>query len=490
MNFASLDFIVFFLIVISTVALLKYRKFQHVFLLLSSYFFFYFSSNYLIILLIFTTIWDFYFGHLIYRSKELQKKKIILLISLAGNLGLLGFFKYADFVITQFNFLGQQLDLGTQIPLLHLALPIAISFYTFHSITYTISIYRNQMKPAKSFIEYAIFVSFFPQLVAGPILRAKEFLPQLREKINKLNDNSIRKLITISSTNLKYGITLMAFGFLKKMFFADNIAPFVNDVFVNPLGAESFTVILGVIAFGFQIYGDFSGYSDIAIGAALIMGLKIPINFNKPYFANSPSDFWRRWHISLSTWLRDYFYISLGGNRKSQRRTYLNLMIVMFFGGLWHGASINFIIWGILHGTYLALHRLILNKMPRLGNNAYFKTTGGKILSILITQYLIFLTWIAFRVQNLEYLYYSMQKYVFLDFRYDQTLEMINTHKISIIVLCFFIILNYITFRKPNIRERISNASLPYWIVFLVLVILGILLLYDGNPEDFIYFKF
>jgi len=277
---------------------------------------------------------------------------------------------------------------------------------------------------------------------------------------------------------------------LKKMFFADNIAPLVDDIFANPIGAESFTIILGAIAFGIQIYGDFSGYSDIAIGAALVLGLKIPINFNKPYFASSPSDFWRRWHISLSSWLRDYFYIPLGGKRKSNERTYLNLMAVMFFGGLWHGASVNFIIWGMLHGAYLAIHKLILNRFPSLENNSFFRTKFGSLIAIFVTQYFIFLTWISFRVNDLEHISYSMQKYIILDFQVIETIEIINAHKISVFLLILFIALHYVTYKRQEIKEKISNLSYPYWILFLVSVILGILLLYDGNPEDFIYFKF
>ncbi|MGI0041886.1 MAG: MBOAT family O-acyltransferase, partial [Nitrosopumilaceae archaeon] len=212
MLFNTLDFVIFFIFVLGVIALVKHRKFHHLFLLLASYFFFYYTSNYLITLLIFTTLWDFYFGSLIYKSKTIRSKKLILIVSLAGNLGLLGFFKYADFAIMQINFLGQQFDLGTQIPLLHFALPIGISFYTFHSITYTVSIYRGQMEPAKSFTEYAIFVAFFPQLVAGPILRATEFLPQLREKIKDSAMVSSLRLIVLHNHNLKLGITIMAFG--------------------------------------------------------------------------------------------------------------------------------------------------------------------------------------------------------------------------------------------------------------------------------------
>lgn len=490
MLFNTIDFIIFFIVVLTTITAIKNRKFQHVFLLLASYFFFYYTSNYLIVLLIFTTIWDYYFGAMIYKAKEQKIKKIILIVSLAGNLGLLGFFKYADFAITQFNFLGNQLDLNTHIPMLNLVLPIAISFYTFHSITYTVGIYRGQLSPVKSFTEYAIFVAFFPQLVAGPILRAKEFLPQLREKMDNFKTRTRLRQILINETNLKIGITMMALGFLKKMFFADNMAPFVNEVFNNPVGLDSFTVILGTLAFGIQIYCDFSGYSDIALGAAFIMGFKIPINFNKPYFATSPTDFWRRWHISLSTWLRDYLYIPLGGNKKSKSRTYLNLFIVMFLGGLWHGASWNFVIWGLLHGGYLVIHRFLSNKLPILVENSFFKSKMGKITTIIITQYFVFLAWIPFRVSDTNYMFYSMEKYIFLDFQTGNIMNFIISHKLPIAFIILFIVLHLISYRTKNIHGKISQLKIHWWTCFLIITFLAIMLFYNGNPSDFVYFKF
>ena len=208
--------------------------------------------------------------------------------------------------------------------------------------------------------------------------------------------------ILLQSPNLKFGITLMALGLFKKMFFADHIAPFVDSVFNSPVGLESFKIMLGAIAFGIQIYADFSGYTDIAIGIAIILGFKIPINFNKPYFATSPSDFWKRWHISLSSWLRDYLYITLGGNKKSRYRTYTNLFTVMILGGLWHGAAFSFIIWGALHGLYLAIHKMIANKFPSLNNLKFFKTKTGKVLSIFVTQYFVFFAWIPFFIPDLK----------------------------------------------------------------------------------------
>ena len=489
MLFTTPEFIIFFVCVLAVISAIKFRRFQHLFIVGSSYFFFYFSNNYLITLLIFSTLLDFYVGKAIYAAKDKKRKKILLISSLAGNLGLLGFFKYADFAILQFNILGQELNLNPDIPFLNLAIPIGISFYTFQTITYTVDIYREKLKPSDSVWEFALFVSFFPQLVAGPILRASHFLPQLREKISNNNISTRLRTITIHDTALRFGITLMAMGFFKKMFFADNIAPMANEIFNIPYGLESFSVMLGAIAFGVQIYCDFSGYSDIAIGAATILGFHIPANFNKPYFAVSPADFWRRWHISLSTWLRDYLYIPLGGNKKGNSRTYVNLITVMFLGGLWHGASWNFVIWGLMHGAYLAVQKLITNKFPSLKNNGFLKTRTGKIISILATQYIIFMTWLAFRVQDIDALSYVLYKYVIWDFATNATLEILSHNKITMILIIVFFILNNISYKR-NIVKLLSEIKIVYWTGILFGVIILILLFYDLSPEEFIYFRF
>jgi len=488
--FNTIDFVVFLIFVLTTIVIIKNRKFQHLFLVFSSYFFFYFSSNYLIVLLIFSTLLDFYVGKAIWKTTNVVHKKLLLIASLSGNLGLLGFFKYADFAILQFNILGNNFNFNSEIPFLNLALPIGISFYTFQTISYTVDVYRGKLAPTNSLPEFALFVAFFPQLVAGPILRASQFLPQLREKIEKIDFGHLRRLITIENYNLKLGISMVALGFFKKMFLADNIAPLVNDVFSSPIGEESFTIILGAIGFGIQIYMDFSGYSDIAIGVALMLGFKIPINFNKPYFASSPSDFWRRWHISLSTWLRDYLYIPLGGSKKSQSRTYLNLAIVMFLGGLWHGASWNFVIWGLLHGAYLAIHRLIINKFPFLKHHPFFKSSIGKIVSIFVTQYFIFLAWIPFRVHDFEQMQYSITKYIMIDFSTSKTIEFISLHKLEVALIILFFILYLPLYKRTNMLEKVANLKLGYWILFLTSIMLAILFFYDGDPEDFIYFRF
>jgi len=492
--FNSIDFVIFFLIILIGIVIFKNRKYQHLLLLVGSYFFFYYTSNYLIVLLIFSTILDFYVGKYIGNSNNILTKKVLLIVSLVGNLGLLGFFKYVDFAILQFNILGNHFDLGSNIPLLELTLPIGISFYTFQTISYTVDIYRGDLKPSETFREFALYVAFFPQLVAGPIVRAKYFLPQLREKISS-SDNKFLKQILIKNQNLKLGITIMMLGFFKKMFFADNIAPFVDEIFVNPIGLDSLSIILGTIGFGIQIYADFSGYSDIAIGAALILGFKLPINFNKPYFATSPSDFWRRWHISLSSWLRDYLYIPLGGNKKSRSRIYFNLMTVMILGGLWHGASWNFIVWGLLHGIYLIIHKLISNKFPQIKNNYFFNTKFGKTISIFVTQYFIFLAWIPFRVNNVDHMLYAMEKYVLIDFQFTEFLSTISSNKFPIFLICLFIFLHYVSYRKTKqnkttFAEFISNLSLKYWILIFSIITTLILLFISGDPEAFIYFKF
>ena len=490
MLFNTIDFMIFFFVVIGLVAILKYRRFQHLYIIFASFFFIYYTDNYLVALLLYTILLHYYTGREIYKAGSKARKKIFLVIGIAGSLGLLGFFKYADFAIAQFNIFGNIVDLGSEIPLMNLALPIGISFYSFQSISYIIDIYRGSLTPSKTLREYALFVAFFPTLVAGPILRAKQFLPQLREKIEEVGTPGRLRQFVIHRSNLKFGLTLMALGFLKKMFFADNIGPLVDNIFSNPIGMESFSIMLGTIAFGVQIYCDFSGYSDIAIGAALILGFKIPKNFNKPYFATSPSDFWGRWHISLSTWLRDYLYIPLGGNRKSHNRTYVNLLTVMFLGGLWHGASWNFVVWGMLHGTYLAIHKILINKFPNLQHNEFFKSKVGKIISIVITQYFIFLAWIPFRVHDFDQMMYSVEKFVIFDMKITGIDEFLLEYKFPIFLMLAFIGLHYFSYRKSKLIESISNLNLKYWTVIITLFLILIVFFFNGNPIDFIYFKF
>ena len=486
MLFTTPEFILFFTLVITTIIVFKNRKFQHVLILIASYFFYYYSGTYFLSLLVASTLIDFWFGKLIYKSSS-TNRKIIFSISMAFNLGLLGFFKYVNFFVDQVN--SGLTSVGIQqIEFLEIALPVGISFYTFHSMGYLIDIYRKQITPSDSLLDYSIYVAFFPQLVAGPILRAKQFLPQLREKIN--NFHGIKQII-VTDSHLKLGITLMAIGFFKKMFFADNIAPLVEQVFQNPIGYDSFSIMFATLSFGIQIYGDFSGYSDIAIGAALILGFTIPKNFNKPFFATSPTDFWRRWHISLSTWVRDYLYLPMVfKRRKSLSYVFVSLLVTFFLLGLWHGAGWNFMIFGLLHGLYVGIDTILRSKYPSLANQGFFSTKIGKLSSILITQYLIFFAFIAFRVENFDHMMYAMTKFIFIDFQTNEFFSLILQNKVPVVLVFSFIILHIIVYFKKSYLEIISALKIRYWIVFLIFIIGSIFYLYDANPDDFIYFKF
>ena len=490
MLFNTIDFLVFFAFVITISVIIKNKNFSYVFLVAVSYFFFYFSNNFLISLLVFSTVLDFYIAKAIWSTDDKSKKKKLLLISIIGNLGLLGFFKYADFGISQFNDLFKLIGLN-DVPLLEIALPVGISFYTFQTLGYTIDVYRGQLSPAKSFKEFALFVAFFPQLVAGPILRASNFLPQIREKFSQLDAKNYLQQILIQRTNLKIGLTLMSFGFFKKMFFADNIAPFVDEIFLNPIGLDSFAIILGTIGFGIQLYCDFSGYSDIAIGAALILGFKVPQNFNFPFFATSPAEFWRRWHISLSTWVKDYVFLPMViNNKKSRLRIFFSLFTTLFLIGIWHGAGWNFVIFGIIHGLYVGIEASIRSMFPSLRNNSFLKSRLGKIISILTTQYLIFLSFLAFRVHDLEHLSYSIQKLIFIDLDVNEISGFILEHKLPLFLIVLFLIIHYISFRNPSMLNKISNLKPSYWIIFLTIIFTSIIFFYDANPRDFIYFRF
>ena len=489
MLFNTIEFVIFFISILSIFIIFKNRKFHHYFLLVAGFLFFYWSNNYLITLLIFSILLDFYVGKEIFKAKTITRKKLLLILSLVGNLGLLGFFKYSDFAIAQFNILGNYINLTDSIPFLNLALPIGISFYTFQTISYTVDIYRGQLKPSNSLREFAIFVSFFPQIVAGPILRAKDFLPQLNEKMEKLKISKLR-LITLEKTSFRIGVAMMALGFFKKMFFADNIAPMVNEIFAMPVGLESFTIIWGTIGFGIQVYGDFSGYSDIAIGAALILGFKIPANFNKPFFATSPSEFWRRWHISLSSWVKDYLFLPIIYRKIGSDFVLISGTVITFLIlGLWHGAGWNFILFGLIHGVYVAFETFIRRKNPSFANNRFFRTKQGRIISILFTQYLVFFAWISFRVEDIDLMLYSMQKFIIWDFQIENTIGFLKAHKFESGLICLFLILNFISFRVGNILQRVSSNNYSLFL-FLTIIMLCIFFFYDGNSEDFIYFKF
>ena len=358
-------------------------------LLLVASYYFYMSWNWKFAgLILGSTVLDYLVGAQIFNSPEKKTKKRWLLISMAGNLGCLGGFKYFNFFADSVNDLFGRFGLEMAMANWELILPVGISFYTFQTMSYTIDIYRGELEPTESFLDFAVFVAFFPQLVAGPIVRASEFLPQLKQ------EPKFRDRIALD------GISQILFGLFKKICIGDALAAaLVDPAFNNPEHFSGVTLLFAVYGYAMQIYCDFSGYSDVAIGAARVLGFNLPLNFNRPYLAASITEFWRRWHLSLSTWLRDYLYVPLGGNRKGRRRTYVNLMVTMFLGGLWHGAAWNFVIWGGFHGMFLAVERFISKRASGTTSGA----GGGKrLFKQVLTFHLVCLTWILFRANSAE----------------------------------------------------------------------------------------
>jgi len=343
MNFAQVEYILFLAMIVAITLRLPWPTARKVLLLVASYYFYAYWDVRFLGLLILSTLWDYVIGRLLSSIDLKPIRRVLLGASLLGNLGVLGFFKYYNFFIDSAqSLLGSW---GLQGGSLEIILPIGISFYTFQTLSYTIDVYRGTLAPCRRLLDFSLYVAFFPQLVAGPIVRASEFLPQL--------DRMLRP----RPMQFYSGLAQLLRGFVKKVLIADHLATLVDPVFATPEHFAWSTVVLAVLAYAGQIYGDFSGYSDIAIGSARLLGFELPENFQHPYLARSPAEFWHRWHITLSSWLRDYLYIPLGGSRAGRWRTYQNLMITMTLGGLWHGASWNFVFWGIWHGLLLCLTR-------------------------------------------------------------------------------------------------------------------------------------
>ncbi len=487
MLFTSLLFIVFFLVVLLALCLLADRAYQHLFLLIASYYFYWVTGHFLISLLIIATLVAYYCGNLLFKNQNPGHRKILLAGAAIVLLGILGYFKYYNFGLSAIN-TAYFLLFNTTNPLLYLdiLLPIGISFYTFHALSYLFDIYRGKLEPARSFREFALYMAFFPQLVAGPIVRAVEFLPQLRNKV------------VITPENLRFGLTLMAWGFFKKVAIADNLAPVVNGIFSDPVGAPSIVILYGTFLFGIQIFCDFSGYTDIAIGAARIMNFSLPINFDGPYLARSPTEFWRKWHITLSRFVRDYLYIPLGGNRKGPVRTHVNLIITWLACGLWHGAAWNFIVWGGYHGVLLSLHKIWLSlsgkKERRVWSPAMKRMFS--LIAIIVTQYLVFLGWMIFRVDNAEHLAYCLKKFVFFDFILTpgQTLAIMGVLALSgiLLVLSFHARASEILWKAANFDHigYLSRIGLKTWVLCMILLTIVIILLGPNASPQFIYFQF
>lgn len=386
MLFNSLDFLVFFPIVIALYYALP-QKWRWILLLVASYYFYMCWKAEYIFLIVISTVIDYFAARGIAQASTAIKKKLFLAVSLASNLGILFFFKYFNFVNENLRAVFDSVNVFYGVPMFDILLPVGISFYTFQTMSYTIDVYRGTTQVENHFGKFAVFVSFFPQLVAGPIERSSHLLPQVHQH-HKFDYDRIVS-----------GLRLMLWGFFKKIVVADRAAAVVNSVYNNPNDYEGFQTILATVLFAFQIYCDFSGYSDIAIGTARIMGFDLMINFRRPYFAKDIKDFWGRWHISLSTWFRDYVYIPLGGNRVSEPRRYFNLFVTFLVSGIWHGANFTFMAWGALHGIYQIIEILkdkVTKGVTITKNNPFLNA-----FNIALTFVLVCIGWVFFRANNI-----------------------------------------------------------------------------------------
>ncbi|MGH8934845.1 MAG: MBOAT family O-acyltransferase [Acidimicrobiia bacterium] len=384
MLFNSLEYAVFFPLVLIAYWLLPLRG-QNLLLLAASYLFYGWWDYRFLSLLLISTVIDFTVGLAIARSEDESRRRSLLATAIGAQLTILGFFKYFDFFVDSAAGLLDGWGLQVNPPLLQVLLPVGISFYTFQTISYTFDIYRRRIQPTRSFVNFALFVAFFPQLVAGPIERARRLLPQLERSR------------ALSYANIRSGALLILLGLFKKVAIADVMAGIVDDTFAGASGAGSVTLLMGIYAFALQIYGDFSGYTDIARGSSRLFGIELMQNFAQPYLSRNITAFWRTWHISLSDWLHDYLYVPLGGNRRGRLATYRNLMITMLLGGLWHGAAWTFVIWGGLHGIFLAIHRRLGSYVER-GYQGPFRLRD--VLPALATFHLVCLGWVFFRAES------------------------------------------------------------------------------------------
>jgi len=473
MVFNSIAFLIFIACFFPIYFFLKGRA-RMVFTLISSFVFYGWWDYRFLILIIFSTCFDYYLSLVIDREQEPASRKRALTISIIINLAFLGFFKYFNFFIDSANDILGLTGYSGGFNALHIILPVGISFYTFQSMSYTIDVYRREIAPEPSLLKFATFIAFFPQLVAGPIVRAVDFLPQLQtDKKFKWSD-------------FHGGFAQVLVGFGKKLIIADSLAPFVDAVFAFPGNYTSLVLIIGVVFYSFQIYCDFSGYSDIAIGIARMLGFQFPRNFNMPYFSRSFSEFWARWHISLSSWLRDYLYISLGGNRNGKWMTYRNLMLTMLLGGLWHGANYTFIIWGFLHGMFLIVQRLLDNVKSRMG--LAFSGPVNAVFSVWIIYVFTCLAWIYFRSPDIgtaHTIIKGILSFNNLSFGDLPNKFLIVKGVLLIVLLLFFellssrIDLDGITVRSPVFRA-----------VSFALILWSIALLGSFIDSQFIYFQF
>jgi D-alanyl-lipoteichoic acid acyltransferase DltB (MBOAT superfamily) len=363
---------------------------------------------------------------------------------------------------------------------LNIILPVGISFYTFQTLSYTIDIYRKKLKPTNNFIDFALFVAFFPQLVAGPIERAANLLPQLSQKLRP------------TKTQLKYGVNLIVIGLFKKVLIGDTAGRYVDHIYGTEGVFGGSDYLFALLLFSIQIYADFSGYSSIARGVAKLLGVELMKNFEQPYLSRNITEFWRRWHISLSSWLRDYLYIPLGGNKKGIRRTYINLMLTMLIGGLWHGASWNFVIWGGLHGIYLAIHKLYLgNKKPDTNNISFKEMSVLEIITsvgnILLTYILVLITWLFFRSTDFDFTVHVLNEIIIFKW-FDHSSILLQIVIVYTAVIALIDIWQY----SSGKHSIITTIKDPIAQVVVNVILFGIVLMYmlQLEPLPFIYFQF
>ncbi len=469
MLFNTALFIYLFLVLLFFYQFVYHRQHPRIlYLTLFSLFFYYKSGGMFFLLLISSTIIDFNLAKWIYDAKSKRKKRFLLIVSLVVNLGLLFYFKYTNFFIQTFN----DLNVGHLNPV-NIILPVGISFYTFQVLSYTIDIYKGQLTPSDNIIDFGFYVCFFPHLVAGPIVRAANFLPQ------------IHKDIVLSKEEVGQALFLIITGLIKKAVISDYISVnFVDRIYENPMLYSGFENLMGVYGYAMQIYCDFSGYSDMAIGIALLLGYRLGINFDLPYQSASITEFWRRWHISLSSWLRDYLYIPLGGNRKGKLRQYINLLITMLLGGLWHGASWNFIFWGFLHGIALAFEKL-RDSIFKIPKNIFTRAIG-----VLFTFHFVCFCWIYFRAKTFTIANQVISQ-IFNQFRGSIAMQWIEGYKYVFALM----LIGYLTQFVPKSAHTLTEKALTHSPVvvkslIIVLVIWLVIQVKSSDIQPFIYFQF
>lgn len=491
MVFNTLSFILFFIVVCGGYFILPH-KYRWSLLLCSSYFFYMCWNATYALLMLFSTIVTFLSGVFISRSKTKKNKRVFLILSLVINLGILGVFKYFNFFNETIALVVSKIGIDWAVPNLNVLLPVGISFYTFQALSYTLDVYKKDIEPIRHFGKYALFVSFFPQLVAGPIERSKHLIPQFEREVS------------FDFERIKSGALLASWGFIKKMIVADRVAIMVNNVYNNISDYDGSQIAFATVMFAVQIYCDFSAYSDIARGCARILGFDLMKNFNAPYLATSMHDFWKRWHISLTSWFRDYLYIPLGGNRVSKPRYYFNLIFVFLVSGLWHGASFNYILWGALHGGYQMVGHISKNIRGKIRGRLYIseKSVGLKIFRRIFVFTLVCLAWVFFRADSTSNALFAIERIATMQFSDVYTLLLDNgvfslgLNQIEFtVVMIFIILIYYIDLQSQNKlmiirlqKEPILIRWIVYLLIFFSIIVFGV---YGDNIlSEFIYFQF